>query len=242
MGPGPGGFESPLVHLLGLVDDALLACIRGSGLGSSMVLTSWECQRTNPGKLASLPALGLVIFCSLPCSLLFYVLSSLIFVWLCKVSYFRGRNPGMWLFLASASTAYDLKSPDLQGCRLTCLPHMHGVLRRFRIDMSVMSIEIWEWEGFGGKSWGSILQEDCKQAVQPYARQRSSSSPEFVRRVEASASCLILSGQESVDAAHVCSSFSRVLLRCLSLDGCGCVASPFRRCLCVLARALSKIC
>ena len=45
--------------------------------------------------------------------------------------------------------------------------------------MSVMSIEIWEWEGFGGKSWGSILQEDCKQAVQPYARQRSSSSPEL---------------------------------------------------------------
>ena len=31
-------------------------------LGAGTVLTSWECQGTNPGKLASLPALGLVTF------------------------------------------------------------------------------------------------------------------------------------------------------------------------------------
>ena len=76
-----------------------IACLHSRFcLGAGMVLTSWECQGTNPGKLASLPALGLVTFgdallmgclslafvvdscrvlLGLPCSLPFYVPSSM---------------------------------------------------------------------------------------------------------------------------------------------------------------------
>ena len=47
------GFESPLVHLLGLVYDAccLLAFVVLWGAG--MVHANWLCQATNPGNLAS---------------------------------------------------------------------------------------------------------------------------------------------------------------------------------------------
>ena len=39
-----------------------VACLRSwFCLGAGMVYASWECQETNPGKLASLPALGLVV-------------------------------------------------------------------------------------------------------------------------------------------------------------------------------------
>ena len=31
-------------------------------LGAGMVYANWKCEGTNPGKLASLPALGLVTF------------------------------------------------------------------------------------------------------------------------------------------------------------------------------------
>ena len=57
----PRGFESRLVHLLGLVHYPYY--VRSPlCLGAGMALTSLECQGTNPGKPASLPALGLVTF------------------------------------------------------------------------------------------------------------------------------------------------------------------------------------
>ena len=63
---GEGGmracrFNSPLVHLLGLVHDPY--CLHSRlCLGAGMVLPSWEFEGTNPGKLAGLPALALVTF------------------------------------------------------------------------------------------------------------------------------------------------------------------------------------
>ena len=51
----------PLVHLRGLLRESY--CLHSRlCLGAGMVLTSWEFQGTNPGKLARLPALGLVTF------------------------------------------------------------------------------------------------------------------------------------------------------------------------------------
>ena len=74
----PRGFESPLVHLLGLVYDACCLLAFVVLLGAGMVYASWECQETNPGKLASLPALGLVVFGNplMGCSSLNFVVDS----------------------------------------------------------------------------------------------------------------------------------------------------------------------
>ena len=57
----PRGFESPSFTCLGWCMMPV-ACLRSwFCLGAGMVYASWECQETNPGKLASLLALGLVI-------------------------------------------------------------------------------------------------------------------------------------------------------------------------------------
>ena len=57
-------FSHVCSHVTGCFFRCLASCCNCGKLclGAGMVLTSWECRGTNPGKLASLPALGLVTF------------------------------------------------------------------------------------------------------------------------------------------------------------------------------------